>query len=771
MRQMRQFLGVWDKSERKVEAAKMRSQIAELLAQMTLEEKIALTIGRDFWTTNGVERLGIAPITLTDGPHGVRKAPSGGELGLGNSYAATCFPPAVSLAASWDVALAYEIGQALGKEAQALDVQVLLGPGINIKRTPLGGRNFEYFSEDPVLSGEMGAAWVNGVQSEGVGTSLKHYACNNQEWERMSIDVNIDERTLREIYLAAFERVIKKAQPYTIMAAYNKVNGHYAAEHPYLLNDILKNEWGFTGVVVSDWGAVNDKAAALEAGLDLEMPGPGPAQQTAKLVELVQTKQLSEAVIDQAAGRVLNMLLNGQAKRKADANFDLNAHHTLARRAAAESLVLLKNTDNLLPLIPEKLKSVAVSGQFAVKPRYQGAGSSLIVPTRLDNTLTELENWLSPAGIKVSYAEGYNDSEEVDTARLNEAVAQAREADVALVFVGLPPSFESEGFDRHHIFMPESHNRLIEEICRVQSNTIVILHNGSAVAMPWLAQAKALIEAGLGGQAVGGAIVDVLSGKVNPCGKLAETFPVRLEDTPAYLNYPGEAGTVRYGEGIFVGYRYYEKKKIAPLFPFGYGLSYTTFEYSDLKPAKTELQIGETLEVVVTVKNTGSRAGKEIVQLYVCPLNAPCVTVEELKAFAKIALEPGETGTVTLTLEARDFMYYNSESKSWQPAGNTFRLEVGGSSAALALFAEITFQPDQQTARRTFDRMTLIKHFQADVVANSALEAAIKGTVAEKWLSVGEMFSAMPIAKLVTFNLLAEDTLAAIINEANKGLA
>ncbi|MGZ3623684.1 MAG: glycoside hydrolase family 3 C-terminal domain-containing protein, partial [Ktedonobacteraceae bacterium] len=594
--------------------------IQELMSKMTLEEKIDLTIGKDFWSTNGVERLGIVPIALNDGPHGVRKPAASTEIGLGSSFAATCFPTANTLACSWDTALVEEVGEALGEECLALDVQVLLGPGVNIKRTPLGGRCFEYYSEDPILAGELGSAFVNGVQSKGIGTSLKHYACNNQEFERMSINVEIDQRTLREIYLTAFERVVRKARPWTVMCAYNKVNGIYASEHPQLLRDILKKEWGFEGVLVSDWGAVNVKEKALEAGLDLQMPGY-TGNHTAKMAQLVRDGQLSESVIDEAATRVLRMMLQGRENRRPGFVFDPQVHHALARRATAESIVLLKNTDHVLPLQVEQLHAVAIIGRFAKEPRYQGAGSSQVVPTEIDSSYDELQSWLVDK-VHTTYADGYNDEVSLDEALLHEAVEQAKASDMALIFAGLPGAYESEGYDRKHLFMPESHNRLIAEVCQVQPNTIVVLHNGGAVAMPWIDGPKAILEAGLGGQAVGGAIVDILSGKVNPSGKLAETFPVRIEDTPAYINYPGETNKVYYGERLFVGYRYYDKKKIKPLFPFGYGLSYTTFEYTNLHINKIELNAGEILDVTVTIYNSGTRAGKEVIQLYIQSLTS-----------------------------------------------------------------------------------------------------------------------------------------------------
>ena len=458
------------------------TNVQELLSRMTLEEKIALTIGKDFWSTNAVERLGVAPIYVNDGPHGVRKPAGDDQVGIGNSLPATCFPTAVSLAASWDTALAEQVGQALGEECQALGTQVLLGPGVNIKRTPLGGRNFEYFSEDPVLAGEMGVAYVQGVQSKGIGTSLKHYACNNQEYERMTISAEVDERTLREIYLPAFERVVKKAQPWTVMCSYNRLNGVYASENRMLLHDILKEEWGFEGVLVSDWGAVNDKDKALAAGLDLQMPGY-TGNHTAKIAQLVKDGTLSEAVIDEAARRVLTLIVRGLANRWAASTFDADAHHALARKVAAESIVLLKNTESILPLQKEQLRSVAVIGRFAKQPRYQGAGSSQVVPTRLDSPYEELQAWLGNA-VQLTYADGYTEAGEVDEALLREAAAQAQAADVAIILAGLPGSYESEGYDRSHIFMPDGHNRVIAEVCRVQPNTVVVLQNGSTVAMP-----------------------------------------------------------------------------------------------------------------------------------------------------------------------------------------------------------------------------------------------------------------------------------------------
>lgn len=744
------------------------ANIQELISKMTLEEKIALTIGRDFWSTNGVERLGIAPIALNDGPHGVRKPAASSEIGIGSSFAATCFPTANTLACSWDTALVEEVGEALGEECLALDVQVLLGPGVNIKRTPLGGRCFEYYAEDPVLAGEMGCAFVNGVQSKGIGTSLKHYACNNQEFERMSISVEVDQRTLREIYLPAFERVVRKAHPWTVMCAYNKVNGVYASEHTQLLHDILKKEWGFEGVIVSDWGAVNEKEKALEAGLDLQMPGY-TGDHTAQIARLVRDGQLSETVIDEAATRVLRMMMLGKENRRPGFVFDQEAHHVLARKAAAESLVLLKNKDNVLPLQVEQLRSVALIGHFAKQPRYQGAGSSQVVPTRLDTSYDELQRWLGDK-IHTTYADGYDDEGLLDEVLLHEAVEQAQAADIALIFAGLPDAYESEGYDRKHLFMPEGHNRIIAEVCQVQPNTIVILHNGGAVAMPWIEGPKAILEAGLGGQAVGGAIVDILSGKVNPSGKLAETFPVRIQDTPAYLNYPGEANKVYYGERLFVGYRYNDKKEMKPLFPFGFGLSYTTFEYTRLHINKTEMNAGDTLDVTVTVHNKGPRAGKEVIQLYVQSLASQFIRPnKELKAFAKVALEPGESKDVRMTLEDRDFKIYDDELQTWRMEGGEYNILIGSSSETIALSERVTVNEDPRSIAPLFNRMSPLKQFLQYPKARELVTHAFAGIPrAALFLGDDEMFTSMPIGKMVVLGVLTDEKVDTLITQANQ---
>ncbi len=748
----------------------IKAKVQELLRTMTLEEKIALTIGHDLGSTNSIERLGIASITLQDGPHGIRRRPAD-ESGDNIPLPSTCFPTSAALASSWDIALIEEVGQAIAEECLALDAQVLLGPGVNIKRTPLCGRNFEYYSEDPVVAGEMGSAFVRGVQSKGVGTSLKHYACNNQEFERMTISAEVDQRVLREVYLAAFERIVKKAQPWTVMSAYNKVNGLSASEHPQLLRAILKQEWGFKGVVVSDWGAVDEEVKALAAGLDLRMPGGGHINRkhTGAIAQAVKDGQLSEVVLDEAVARVLHLVLQCKENYHPESVLHQETHHALARKAAAESMVLLKNTDNLLPLQAEHLHTVALIGRFAKHPRYQGLGSSRVTPTRLDVPYDEVQRGLG-GNVSVTYADGYTETKQPDESLLRKAVEQAQAAEVAILFVGLPDTSEAEGFDRQHIFLPESHNRLIEEVCKVQPNTIVVLHNGSAVAMPWIGSPKAILEVGLGGQAVGSALVDVLSGNVNPSGKLAETFPAHLEDTPAYLNYPGESGKVQYGEGLFVGYRYYDKRKIHPLFPFGYGLSYTTFEYVRLHTDMAEISAGETLNVTVAVRNSGLRAGKEVVQLYVCSRNSRFVRpIKELKAFTKVELSAGETKEVHFPVEARDFMVYDTERQDWYLESCDFELLVGASSQETPLHARVQTKAEPELP--VFTRVTPLMQFLQHPKARAVLTHALAGTSVEHILSnQNDVLLPTPIGKAVTFGMLTDDMVDALLVQVNQAV-
>ncbi|NIK69610.1 glycoside hydrolase family 3 C-terminal domain-containing protein [Paenibacillus sp. BK720] len=741
----------------------MKRDIQALLAEMTLEEKAGMCSGLDFWRLKGVERLGIPSIMVTDGPHGLRKQQGGTDhLGIFESVPATCFPSAAGMASSWDRELIGKVGEALGEECQAENVAVLLGPGANIKRSPLCGRNFEYFSEDPYLSSEMAASHINGVQSQGVGTSLKHFAVNNQEHRRMGVDAVVDERTLREIYLASFEGAVRKAQPWTVMSAYNKVNGTYASENPYLLTDILKDEWGHEGLVVTDWGANNNRVDGLAAGQELEMPSSGGVNDR-KIVAAVQSGQLSEEVLDRAVERILNLIFKSVDNRKPEADYDRAEHHALARKVAGETMVLLKNEQSLLPL--QQNRKLAVIGAFAQKPRYQGGGSSHIKPTQIDVPLEEIQRLAGDAA-SVAYAQGYPvDRDDTDESMLEQAIEAAKAADAAVIFAGLPDRYESEGYDRKHLRMPANQNQLIEAIAAVQSNVVVVLLCGSPVEMPWIGHAGAVLEAYLGGQAVGGAIADVLFGIVNPSGKLAETFPVKLSDNPSFLFFPGEGNRVEYREGIFVGYRYYDTKQVKPLFPFGHGLSYTSFAYSNLLLSRKEMRDTDTLEVQVTVQNTGTRAGKEIVQLYVRDVESTVMRpTKELKGFAKVDLQPGEATTVTLTLDKRSFAYYNVLLKDWHVESGQYEILIGRSSEDIVLsdtlIVESTVKVKMKVERSTLladlmndpDRAPvvqgLIQSFQSGMGASMDSDALGEG--------MGEMFAEMmkymPLRAMVSFS-------------------
>lgn len=673
--------------------------VKKLVNELTLEEKASLCSGADFWHTKAIDRLNIPAAMVSDGPHGIRKQENlADHMGVAESIKAIGFPTASAMACSFDRDLLHKVGDALGEECVAEDLAVLLGPGINMKRSPICGRNFEYYSEDPVVAGELGAAFVNGVQEHGVGTSLKHFAANNQEWRRMSISAEIDERTLREIYLAAFETVVKKAQPWTIMCSYNRINGVYSCENDWLLNKVLRDEWGFEGLVMTDWGAMDERVPSLKAGLDLEMPDCHG--ETDKLiVKAVQSGELEESVLDTAVERILTMVDKYLTARKGidpasmvhplpssvERGYDVAAHHALARTTAEQSAVLLKNED-ILPL--QKDKKIAFIGEFAKVPRIQGGGSS-----HINNT--SVESALDAAGDSVSYAQGFHiDEETTDETLLQEAITLAKESDVAVIFAGLPDSFESEGFDRTHLNMPANQNELIARISEVQPNVVVVLHSGSPIAMPWLDKVAGVLQMYLAGQASGGAAVNLLFGDATPCGKLAETFPLHLEDNPSYLNFPGNREKVCYQEGVFIGYRYYDKKKMDVLFPFGYGLSYTDFTYSNMKvtvngknAADVDV-IKETDEIVVSadITNTGNCDGAEIVQLYIKnPVVYEIRPEKELRDFAKVFLKAGETKTVTFTLNARAFSYYETRIHDWYAESGDYEILLASSSRDIRL--------------------------------------------------------------------------------------
>lgn len=648
-------------------------------AELTLEEKASLTSGADFWTTKAVERAGVPAMMLTDGPHGLRKqAGASDHLGLNESVPATCFPPAVALGSSWDAELAERVGEALGVESVIEDVAVILGPGINIKRSPLCGRNFEYFSEDPIVSGVMGAGLVRGIQSKGAGSSLKHFAANNQETDRLRSSSDVDPRPLREIYLRGFERVVKDAQPWTVMCSYNRLNGVYTSEDPWLLTTLLRDEWGFEGLVVSDWGAINDRVVGLPAGLDLEMPS-SRGRTDAELVAAVRDGSLDEEYLDIAAGRILDLIRKVRARAAIAGPLDAAAHHTLAREAAGRSIVLLRNEGGLLPLSPAR--QVAVIGAFAANPRFQGAGSSQINPTRLDSALDGIR---AVAGDSVSYSAGFplGSADTADPVALrDEAVAAASAAEVAVLFLGVPAEEESEGFDRTHIDLPSAQLDLVDAVLAVNPNVVVVLSNGGVVALPFADRVPAILEGWLLGQAGGSATADVLYGAVNPSGKLTETIPLRLEDNPSYGNFPGELGHVRYGEGILVGYRWYDAKKLEVAFPFGHGLSYTTFGYGD---ATASLTASGDVIVTVPVTNTGSVAGREVVQVYTSLADSVVQRApRELKGFAVVALEPDETTTVEVTLRRSELAYWDVRVDGWVVEGGEYVVEVGASSRDL----------------------------------------------------------------------------------------
>ncbi|WP_461643449.1 glycoside hydrolase family 3 C-terminal domain-containing protein [Labilibaculum euxinus] len=697
------------KAQTKKSDLDVNDKIDQLVSKLTLEEKAALCSGRDDWSTQPVERLNIPWIWVADGPHGLRRAPATNKAGYGDQLPATCFPTASALSATWNLDMVNKVGQAIGEECQAQNVNVILGPGVNIKRSVLGGRNFEFFSEDPILSGELGAAYINGVQSQGVGTSLKHYTANNVETMRMYNNSNMDNRTLHEIYLTPFEIAVKKAQPWTIMACYNRVQGVYGTQSPYLLTDMLKKEWGFKGIVISDWFAVVNRVEAMKAGMHIEMPRVSGVNDSL-VMEAVKNGDLDIAVVDGLVKEILTIVFKAKALEKEGAELNAEKHHAYARQVESEAITLLKNKNQILPVTKEKYKRVAIIGEFASAPRYQGNGSSEVKPTRLDKALDIIKKEYGK-DIKISYAQGYKLSDDNDTSLIDEAKKAAADADIALVFAGLPLQYESEGIDRTHINMPVSHNKLISEIAKVQKNTVVVLTNGSAVTMPWINEVDGILETWLGGQAGAGAVADVLFGKINPSGKLAETFPVKLEDTPSFLNFPGEQGEVLYGERIFVGYRYYDEKKIEPLFPFGFGLSYTTFEYSNLKLSAKKTTDKEGVTATLTVKNTGDVKGKEVVQLYVTDNKSTLLRPKkELKKFAKIELEPGEEKEVTFKLEARDFSCYDGKREMWIAESGEFTISAAASSRDIRLSEVVALQSTQQVPL-AFDEYTFFSEY------------------------------------------------------------
>ncbi|MGR0320587.1 glycoside hydrolase family 3 C-terminal domain-containing protein [Agromyces sp. ZXT2-3] len=702
-------------------AAFASASAADLVAGLTTEQKAALTSGESFWTT---KQVGPVPsILLTDGPHGVRKQDeSADHLGMAASVPATCFPPAVALGSSFDPDLLERVGVALGEESRAEGVGVLLGPGINIKRSPLCGRNFEYLSEDPIVSGVLGSALVRGVQSQGVGASLKHYAANNQEDDRMRVSADIDPRPLREIYLRGFQRVVEDEQPWTVMCSYNRVNGVPASQNRFLLTEVLRDEWGFDGLVVSDWGAVTDRVAALAAGLDLEMPANG-GRSDAQVVAAVESGELDGTVLDTGARRAVELAQKAVAGADPDAVYDVDEHHALAREAAANSIVLLRNEGALLPLAPGA--SVAVIGEFARTPRFQGGGSSHVNATRVDAALEAIRD-VAGAGA-VTFAPGFTIDGSDAAGLADEAVAAASDAEVAVLFLGLPASLESEGFDRRDIELPAAQLELVDRVLAANPNTVVVLSNGGVVRLaPFAERVPAILETWLLGQAGGSAVADVLYGAVNPSGRLTETVPVRIQDTPAWGNFPGEHGHVRYGEGVLVGYRWYDARELEVTFPFGHGLSYTTFEYGDAVVSSDD----DGLLVRVPVTNTGARDGAEVVQVYTSlPGSTVARAPRELKGFAKVALAAGERREVEVRVRRTDLAYWDTRVDLWIVEGGEYTVEIGASSRDIRAVATVDVEADPVRIPLTIE--STISEVMAHPVAGPIVGQALAAMAAD----------------------------------------
>ncbi|MCM1365280.1 MAG: glycoside hydrolase family 3 C-terminal domain-containing protein [Faecalibacterium sp.] len=660
----------------------------EIIEKMTLEQKAAFVSGFDYWHLEHSDELGLPEIMVTDGPTGLRKQDPNGKVGLGGSYPATAFPTLATCACTWDPELLKEEGEALGEECLKEKVSVLLGPGVNIKRAPTCGRNFEYFSEDPYLTGKCAAAWINGVQSKNIGTSMKHFAVNSQEAYRMVIDEVVDERALRELYLTAFEIAVKEAQPWTIMNSYNRINGVYASQNDLTQQQIARGEWGFKGLFVTDWGSSVDRIPGLKAGTDLEMPSSGTLN-TEKIVAAVNSGELDMETLDERVDTVVDLIMKSKPAFEKDHTFDADAHHAIAQKVAESAMQLLKNDDKILPL--KEGAKVAVIGEMAKAPRYQGAGSSVVNP--LKEVESAYDN-LVKLGVDVTYAQGYNKSKDaIDAAMFDEATAAAKNADVAIVFAGLTEEFEGEGYDRMSIEMPNCHNALISEVAKANPNTIVVLAGGSVIRMPWIGEVKALLNSGLGGQAGGIAVANILTGKVNPSGKTSETYPLCLEDNPTFDNYPGGPVTSEHRESVYIGYRYYDSAKKDVLFPFGFGLSYTDFEYSDLKLSADSIKDTDTLTVSFKIKNVGEVAGAEAAQIYVADKESTIYRPEkELREFTKVYLEPGEEKEIELKLSKRAFAFFNVNTHDWCVESGEFDILVGASSRDIKLSATVTVE-------------------------------------------------------------------------------
>lgn len=729
--------------------------VEALLSELTLEEKAALLSGADVWHTVAVERLGIPAIMCSDGPHGMRAQVGDVDEGeMLKAAPATCFPTASAIASSWDRDLIHEVGEAIANEARQYGVSVVLGPGVNMKRSPLCGRNFEYVSEDPYLAGELGLAMVQGIQSRDVGTSVKHYAANNQEHDRLRVSAEIDERTLREIYLPAFERIVTAGEPWTVMCAYNRINGTHASQHHWLLTDVLRDEWGYDGVVVSDWGAVHDRVAAVQAGLDWEMP-PDLERSPGAVVAAVEGGWLDEAVVDASVRRMLEMVAKGRHVLELDETVDVDAHHELARRAAAESAVLLKNDGDLLPL--GDTGTVAVIGEFARTPRFQGSGSSRVTTTKVDVALDEITATFGAD--RVSFAAGYviegeTDGDGVDVDELcAEAVRTAAGADSVVFFLGLPDSWESEGFDRDHMDLPPDQLATLSAVRAENDRVVVVLVNGATVVVePWCDTVPAVLECWLGGQAAGGAIADLLHGDACPGGRLAETMPVRLNDVPSTLNFPGDPGVVRYGEGVFIGYRAHDHLDQRVSFPFGYGLTYTTFEVTDLDVTLSGRAADGTLTALVTatVTNTGARRGSHVVQVYVGDDEAEVARPpRELKGFAKVHLDAGNSERITIELDQRAFSYWSPRHRRWVVESGSFTIAAGSHSRDLP--CSTTIEVDAPSVRPPLDAMSTLTEWADDPAGWAVLDEFLPDRHPARSKRFRSLLGSMPIDTLAGF--------------------
>lgn len=688
---------------------------ADIIKQMTLEEKCYLMSGKDFWQTRSIERLGVPNMTLSDGPHGIRKQEGAGDqLGLNGSMPATCYPTAATIANSWDPVLGEEIGEHLGTEAASQGVGTLLGPGLNIKRSPFCGRNFEYFSEDPYLAGKMAASYVRGIQKNGVSACPKHFAANSQELRRMASDSVMDERTLREIYLTGFEIAVKEGHAKSIMSSYNRINGVYANENPHLLQEILRDEWGFDGFVVSDWGASNDHTEGVRAGSHLEMPTTG-GDSDLELVEAVKSSKISQELLDRRVDELLDVILSvtGSIKSLEGKPFDMEKHHAMAAKASEQSIVLLKNENDILPL--KKGTKVAVIGEFAQKARYQGAGSSVVNPTKLDHTMCVIGNFnLDVAGFEPGYPRSGKGNAEMQA----KAVELAKKADTVLLYIGLDEISESEGLDRAHMRLPQSQVYLIEAVAAVNPNVVAVMSAGSAVEMPWLPKVKALVHGYLCGQAGASSVLKVIMGDVNPSGKLAESYPVKYEDVSSAPYFPAKERTAEYRESLYVGYRYFETAKVPVLFPFGFGLSYTTFEYSDLTVTDKE--------ATFTLKNTGKMDGAEVAQLYVSKPDGDVFRpAKELKGFAKVFLKAGESKKVTIKLDDKAFRYFNVDTNRFEVEGGDWIVMIGASVADIKLSGTVSVQGTG--AKSPYDRQKFSKYFSGDIknISDAEFEALL----------------------------------------------